>query len=59
MTRSGAVAASNPGFLRKADIFSPPRPGAVVRGCRERARRDLSSESMPFFPGKDNAGCET
>ena len=31
MTRSGVVAASNPGFLRNADIFSP-RPGAVVRG---------------------------
>ena len=24
MTRSGAVAASNPGFLWNADIFSPP-----------------------------------
>ena len=58
MTRSGAVAASNPGFLRNADIFSP-RPGAVVRGCGERARRKLLPGSMPSFPGRGNAGCET
>ena len=58
MTRSGVVAASNPGFLRNADIFSP-RPGAVVRGCGERAWRELLPGSMPSFPGRGNAGCET
>ena len=58
MTRSGVVAASNPGFLRNADIFSPPyRCGGP--GCGEKVRQELLSGSMPSFPGKGNAGCET
>lgn len=58
MTRSGVVAASNPGFLRNADIFSP-RTGAVARGCGEKVRQELLPGSMPSFPRKGNAGCET
>lgn len=57
MTRSGVVVASNPGFLRDADIFSP-RPGAVVRGCGERAWRELLPGSMPLSLGAAMPGAK-
>lgn len=57
MTWSGVVAASNPGFLRNADIFSP-RTGAVARGAGKRSGRSSCPGQCHLSRGKAMPGAK-